>query len=49
MKTSELDRLLTPAKRVVYDRDYDRAFKQLFAVIEKLNKEIEELKGDSNE
>lgn len=47
MKTSELDRLLTPAKRAVYDRDYDKAFRQLFAIIEKLNKEIEEHKGDS--
>ena len=43
MKTSELDRLLTPAKRAVYDRDIEKAFKQLFIIIEKLNAENETL------
>ena len=43
MKTSELDRLLTPAKRAVYDRDIEKAFKQLFIIIEKLNAEYETL------
>lgn len=47
MKTSEFDRLLTIAKRAVYDRNYDVAFRQLFDIIEKQNKDIEELKGDT--